>query len=233
MQYEEEMEMDKSPLPNDLSMAISDLYDILVRMAQEESTEFNQKDEMKMSDNIKDLSKYDAQDAKTAITNSENSISTVAPQQSPKFDDVTSEVNAEQRDQVHPKEINDLFASVAAMKARLVARGYIDDEKIIKPTSMQWGEKSDKTDDLAKFMGEIKDQLTGIADRMEKIENQPLPAKGALKEVSDSYSVISKNSDLNGKELAKVDRNAFNEMRLQDKELSAMDIIKSIHTGKI
>ena len=232
MEYEEEMEMDKSPLPEDLTMAISNLYDILVRMAQEEHAEFNDhKDEIKMSDNTKDLSKYDAQDAKDAQDGVKATSAT--PQQSPKFDDVTSKVNSEQSEQLKPKEINDLFASVDAIKRRLIERGYIDNAELEKPTSVAWGEKSDKSDDLKKMLSEFKDQMTDISDRLTKIEESPAPTKGTLKNVSDSYSVISKGSDLDGKELQKVDRSSFTNMKLEEREYTAMDVIKSIHAGKI
>lgn len=231
--YEEEMELDKSELPKDLTIAITNLYDILIRMAQEEFEEFNEyNSEVKMSDNTKDLNKYDAQTAKDSLGSAK--VVTVTPQQSPKFDDVTSKVNSQQSKQIDPKEIMSLFSSVDEIKRKMVEMGYIEDSEIIKPTSVEWGEKSEKTEDLSKVLSGISSKLDSMSERLTKIEGQPVNAKAILKNVpNNGLSVITKSSDLDGKELAKVDRNSFENMKLEEKDFAVMDVIKSIHSGKI
>lgn len=233
-EYEREMEGDNSPLPEDLTNAITSLYDILVRMAQEEFQEFtdiNDKEDIKMSDNTKDLSKASMETPKVI------------------FDEITSKVSAIQQDQIKPTDIESLFSS---LKTRLVDAGYITDQKIINPdNNVGWSNKSDSQNDLNKitvkfdeeydqklndftenFKKEIEKYSESINKRLDALESSPVPDKVVLKNVSGD--VISKSEDVKGEiEIHKVDREKFSNLKLEDKELAALDVIKTIHAKQI
>lgn len=233
-EYEREMESDNSPLPEDLTNVITSLYDILVRMAQEEFQEFtdiNENEDIKMSDNTKDLSKASMETPKVI------------------FDEITAKVSAIQQDQIKPTDIESLFSS---LKTRLVESGYITDQKIINPdNNVGWSNKSDESTNLMKVkfeLGEeyiksledlkndfekaLSDYTSKINKRFEDLENKPSPDKVVLKNVSGD--VISKSEDVKGEiEIQKVDREKFSNLKLEDKELAALDVIKTIHAKKI
>ena len=230
IQYESDVEMDNSPLPNDLTVAISNIYDILARMSAEEADEFNDhKDEIKMSDNIKDEKPSDISD----VSKADGSL----PSINPKFSSVQSSVNSEQSEQIKPKELDSLFSSVDAIKRKLVEKGYIDDPEIIKPVEIPWAEKSDAANDIKKILSTLQSSVDEISTRLKKVEDSPVEGKAILKNVpNDNYSsAISKGTDASKSDnsLEKVDRSAFSYMQLGDKELLAMDVIKNIHSRKI
>lgn len=217
VEYEREMEGDDSKLPEDLTVAITNLYDILVRMSQEEFSEFNEKD-IEMSDNTKDLAK--------------------ATMETPRaiFDDITAKVSAIQQDQIKPTDIESLFGT---LKTRLVSAGYITDAKIINPdNNVGWSNKADGVDSKSsenedmKKMDDLKSQIESLNKRLDEMENKPAEDKVVLKNLSGD--VISKTDDAKGEiQLQKVDRNKFSNLKLEDKELAALDVIKTIHTNRI